>query len=273
MILPDTGSGLYHLIKNDIQNIGYVQNRIRFYMEDPYSFPKCIFMVLSSLFTRRSKRVMDLYAMQLGNVSSLNKKLPEAIYPSRKELINIEKKIDNLYSGLVSRSEEPKILGKQAELANNELMKLSDEYASIPERMKKSNLERKLAKTNHALMMSRDYISNIPREITLLESQRRILQDCISRCEYVLQKSKHIESILTSCLTGIISVSQKRDMMMHIGIAFTNLNEYVSYITNYTAIELINSANSFSNSSFAMDFAIDDSTSNIDALNFIGEFK
>src|SRR3989344_2972963 len=268
MILPDTGHNLYSVIKNNIKNIGYVQKRIRFYVESPDTFPKNIILPLSSIFMRRPKRIMKLYAEQLNNVSSLNSKLPEAMYSSRKELKNIERKIDDLYSCMVSRSDENKIFENETNLVAAELLEINPEE-TLYEMMKKSSLERKLGNIKHARTMSRNYLQDTPKEISLLEYQRKILHDCVSRCELVLQKSKHIESILTSCLTGIISVSQKQDLMLHLGIAFYNVNEYVRYVTDYTATELINATSHFSQSSFKMDIAMEDGASNIDALNFM----
>lgn len=272
MILPDTGHNLYSVIKNDIKNISYVQRKIRFYVESPDSFPKNIILPLSSIFMRMPKRIMRLYSEQLNNVTSLNCKLPEAMYSSRKELKNIERKIDSLYSSLMSRSDEGKIFEEETNLMAAELLEI-DSGDTLEEMMKKSSLERKLGNIKHARTMSRNYMQDTPKEISLLEYQRKILHDCISRCELVLQKSKHIESILTSCLTGIISVNQKQDLMLHLGIAFYNVKEYVSYVTDYTATELINATSHFSQSSFKIDMAMEDSASNIDALNFIGEIR
>lgn len=269
MILPNSSQGLYRVIKENISSIKATQKRISFYIESADSFPKCILLA----FVRKPEKIMELYTAQFYNVSALNRKLPEAIYYSKHELMGIESRIDQLYANLMSKNEESGKIEDEIIAARAELTMLKASQDGENYLMKKSCLERKLSKAKQSFALSKDYISNLPAEISLLESQQKILQNYNSRCEYVLQKSKHIESILSSCLSGIKSINTKQDLMLHLGIAFTNINQYVNQVTDYTATELVNATSNFMDSSFKLDLALEDSSYGIEKLNVIEELE
>lgn len=273
---------LYRIAEENITRIHYTQKKIGWYLKcDSSLFGKFILFshnALANIFKIKKYDILGLYQEQLKNVSSLNNALPKAISFSNQELGGIEKKINNIYEGIVIRSKglsntESEISRIRLELSNLPAL-YQDGYntAYYKCQQRKSSLELKLSKDLHKVEMIQDYLESKPREVSLLESQHKIQYASIAKCELVLMKSRHIESILSQCLAGIKSITSKQDLLKHLGVAFSDIEDYVNYVTDYTATELLNSAAGISESSHRLSLSSDNTSSHLSALESISEF-
>ncbi len=218
--------------------------------------------------------LLDLYNEQLKNVSSLNKILGRAIIVSNEELNNLESRISNNYNNIVSKSKELSCIENEASMVSSELgkMQVQQGIAYYKGMQRKSCLESRLSKSRHRIEMIQEYLESKPREISLLETQHKMQYGSIAKCELVLLKSKHIESILSECLAGVKSIASKRDLLKHLGVAFSDVEDYVNYVTNYAATELLNSASGIADSSYRLELSTGNSSSHLSALESINEF-
>ena len=270
-MIPFNSIEVYKIAERDIANIKKIQDEIRFNLGNS-SFSKSLAIVARNIFGHKQYSLLELYNMQLYNVSSLNRVLPEAIRITKGELNNIESKIDGLYSNMGQKSNnlarlEEEIITNRARITNL----ISKNFNNYEFMMKKSTLERKLTKDRHLFALIKDYLENSPREISLLESQQKLINNCYCRFEYIFQKSKHIEAILSGCLNGIKTLTSKQELMHQLGIAFLNIEEYVSSVTDYTAREIINSTGNILGDSNILDYSLENSIGNLEVINSLEE--
>lgn len=276
-MIPHFNEDLYKIAERGIKDIGVTQELIRKKLSNETK--GLIDSILDYLSKEEDLSITQLYNLQLENVSSLNGVLPEAIGRSNEELQGIESKIDSLYSSLVNVAEKRNSIEMETAEIQSELNRilfaghLKDSPEYYRNSMNKSSLERKLAKNKHAIVILKDYTGNAPAEISILESHQKILQTSISRCEYVLQKSLHIESVLTDCLGSIESINTKQNLLQRLGTAFSDIEEYVWQITNYASKELLSASDNITESSSRLCISSENSTAQISVLGFLNDFK
>ena len=277
MILPYSATEIYRIADRDIRNIGYIQEEIRLQIRAASSLSTTLFLAARELFGTKSLDMINLYNKQLYNVSSLNSVLPRAISISNNELRNLEKQIDELYSSLVKKANESAILDEgiittRADITN---LRLQENSAAAIYDMarRKSNLERRLIKHKQNFELIKDYLTNAPREISILETQHKLLQNSTSRCEFVFQKSRHIECVLSGCINGIKSISSKQELLQRLGVAFIDIEEYVTNITDYTANEILNAASDLFESSLSIGLSAENSLQQIEVLSVLEEIE
>lgn len=269
----------YRIIEYNLQDIKKMQNEIRLNLND--SIYCKIFLHARNLFRKVRGReilsVIQLYNKQLENISILNKILGENINKSKPELEYLDGKINKLYQNLINNSGMAAILEKEENHLHSELENLiclnnkNDNRLIYKMSFKKSSIERKLATNKNRLSLIKNYSEYIPREISLFESQQKLLHNTLSRCEYLFQKSMHIEVILSNSLSGIKSISSKKELLKRLSIAFSELEEYVINLADYSAREMLNSAGSLLEADFRLSLSIDNSIANLENLTIMGE--